>query len=162
MKIRIAGIIGDLFEAIGWRIMKASLSAEYREIELGSCRFFGDSAFLEKANEALRKLREIDPATYESVSTKKITIVGPINEKSYFRQINRRFCIHPWMLDNGIDAIIYGIVTGAFVDSEFATSGRFKNRLIHTEPLSAYRLVAKWLTKHEFDKAYIEQMERTS
>ncbi|MCH6259312.1 hypothetical protein MLD52_22350 [Puniceicoccaceae bacterium K14] len=148
----------DLTEAIGWRAMRISLGSEYSEKLIGSCSLFGDNDFRDTMEKAFQRLEGIDEAIHAKITDQAITFVGPIKGKPYFRQINRRFCIHNWMLEHSLDAVIYGIVTSFYVDSEFEASGRMKNRFLRKEPFAAYRLTAEWLKRFSFDEVYIEQM----
>lgn len=160
MDLRIFGLMGDLIEAIGWRILKFSLRGNFEERKVGACRIFGDESSLDRLEDGFRVLSEIDVDLYNQIFKRKIILIGPIKRRSYARQINRRFGIHQWMLEDEVEGVVYGIVVAFFVDTAFEKSGRIKNRLIMKEPIMAYNAAAKWLKLKGFNEVYVAQMEK--
>lgn len=159
MPIRAIGIAIDAVDLIAWALVKCVLRRTHTEIRFGALRIFGDHEFHAACLQALDKLEALDESMYANIRQANIVLVGPINGKPSYRQINRRFGIHRWMLETGSDAVIFGMVVSYFVNKEFQMRGRGKSRLLLRQPREAFARASEWLRRNGLDEEYINMLE---
>lgn len=104
-------LISDFVEIVNWRVARIAFARELLPLKHGRCRFYGDSAFLSKVDQALSLLKDLDKETYDELASSRITYTTSLRGHELWRRVNRRYILNDWMMQSGPEAMVYGIVT---------------------------------------------------
>lgn len=154
-------------DAIAWQIAKFSLYPEFFEARIGSLTLFGSARLHSSAQKAIEQIKRIDPELHQQLLRSQIVLAEPWKDKKrrsvpISSEPRARYCINDWMIDDGIDSTIFGIV--AFY---------YRYRAMTESPLTARILSGSvawkergfhdtkaWMCKHEYSLESVGYLEK--
>lgn len=131
-----------------WMILSFKLRG-YKQARIGKCWFWGPGDFLESADEAMKRLADLDEQLYSEVISTTVAVYWYHTDDLIEDRISKCYSITQNCVGWGPEGIIMRVVSTFFLNRRlgFTAYSKEDNITLHNE---IRRTTFQWLVEHKF------------